>query len=310
MPPQAAATPAAITPAWSMPRPARRGPATGMGTTIGCPADGIRPPAAIRWPSRRPSHVPSSGSPPPRLTARTQVASGGSSAPSTTTASPSRRQPGPHGRLVPGGSRDSRGSCDPTRRPQRGHQDPAAAGRNAVGCRPVTGVPPSGSPSQACRCGRHRRITRRPTRRLRQAVRARHPAKRAELANGNGMARPCSRPGDPERRSTPEEPDSGHNAPGRIRTCDLQIRNPMLYPAELRVPRPHRTAGGFTRRESDGTRRSSGDRPGRAGPARFAPRARPAPGSPVGNSGMNPGQRCGFRDTLSRAGCSRQMPRR
>ena len=24
------------------------------------------------------------------------------------------------------------------------------------------------------------------------------------------------------------------NAPGRIRTCDLRIRNPLLYPAELR----------------------------------------------------------------------------
>ena len=25
------------------------------------------------------------------------------------------------------------------------------------------------------------------------------------------------------------------NAPGRIRTCDLRIRNPLLYPAELRA---------------------------------------------------------------------------
>ena len=27
------------------------------------------------------------------------------------------------------------------------------------------------------------------------------------------------------------------NAPGRIRTCDRRIRNPVLYPAELRAPR-------------------------------------------------------------------------
>lgn len=28
-----------------------------------------------------------------------------------------------------------------------------------------------------------------------------------------------------------------HGAPGRIRTCDLRIRSPLLYPAELRAPR-------------------------------------------------------------------------
>jgi hypothetical protein len=27
-----------------------------------------------------------------------------------------------------------------------------------------------------------------------------------------------------------------HNAPGRTRTCDLRIRSPLLYPAELRAP--------------------------------------------------------------------------
>jgi hypothetical protein len=27
------------------------------------------------------------------------------------------------------------------------------------------------------------------------------------------------------------------NTPGRIRTCDLRIRNPLLYPAELRALR-------------------------------------------------------------------------
>ena len=26
------------------------------------------------------------------------------------------------------------------------------------------------------------------------------------------------------------------NAPGRTRTCDLRIRSPLLYPAELRAP--------------------------------------------------------------------------
>ena len=27
----------------------------------------------------------------------------------------------------------------------------------------------------------------------------------------------------------------GYNTPGRIRTCDLRIRNPLLYPTELRA---------------------------------------------------------------------------
>ena len=32
------------------------------------------------------------------------------------------------------------------------------------------------------------------------------------------------------------DPCRSANAPGRIRTCDLRIRSPLLYPAELRAP--------------------------------------------------------------------------
>ena len=34
---------------------------------------------------------------------------------------------------------------------------------------------------------------------------------------------------------SPNDIGSETNAPGRIRTCDLRIRNPLLYPAELRA---------------------------------------------------------------------------
>jgi hypothetical protein len=30
-----------------------------------------------------------------------------------------------------------------------------------------------------------------------------------------------------------------NGAPGRARTCDIRIRNPVLYPAELRAPTGH-----------------------------------------------------------------------
>jgi hypothetical protein len=34
---------------------------------------------------------------------------------------------------------------------------------------------------------------------------------------------------------SPTDTGSKYNTPGRIRTCDLRIRNPLLYPTELRA---------------------------------------------------------------------------
>ena len=34
---------------------------------------------------------------------------------------------------------------------------------------------------------------------------------------------------------SPGDIDSNVNTPGRTRTCDLRIRNPLLYPTELRA---------------------------------------------------------------------------
>ena len=40
----------------------------------------------------------------------------------------------------------------------------------------------------------------------------------------------------PPLKPHPPPPQEGVGAPGRTRTCDLRLRRPLLYPAELRAP--------------------------------------------------------------------------
>ena len=119
-------------PAWG-PRSGDRSSAAPRPQRAGLPVDR---PARCRAPDPRP----------PRLIARTQSASGGSSAPSTTMPSPRARHPGPQG--PPGGP-------DGSSRPHRRHQVPGTAGLKRAGSRSIEPTPPRSAPSHASACRRH-----------------------------------------------------------------------------------------------------------------------------------------------------------
>src|SRR6266542_2019991 len=80
-------------------------------------------------------------------------------------------------------------------------------------------------------------------------------AQRVSHANGAGIAGvPASeRVGESEGRSPSDEDENG--APGRIRTCDLWLRRPTLYPAELRA----RTKTEDGKRKKENGRRKTED---------------------------------------------------